>query len=234
MDSNVPGWEPVEDRTYGKLVRASGSRETYLPTTPSPPPSLRKVVMRQPRYPHQCESDTLVIPNPSVNLNVEFPLQKIISPKKQLFIDEEEYDIDEYCPIEDPRNPFHKDYLKLKELGDGFISRRAGTFSQKHPKTIRQNAPDNQYSMHGRSSSRGVSPNQRANIEPLIISRKSINGVSKTCASSNSIKSYQLPHVKRHNLKENLPLDEYNYCSKCDLAYQRKPNLREQTHTPFN
>jgi hypothetical protein len=25
------------------------------------------------------------------------------------------------CPIEDPRNPYHNDYLKLKELSDGHL-----------------------------------------------------------------------------------------------------------------
>ena len=35
----------------------------------------------------------------------------------------------ESCPLEDPRNPFHQEYLKLKEKADGDLDIKSGVFS---------------------------------------------------------------------------------------------------------
>ena len=103
------------------------------------------------------ESRRLIVQNPNENLRVEYPMRKVISDNKNGQPEPQERDIvyssperrpqpntytryispqatmktsgTESCPLEDPRNPYHQEYLKLKEKADGDLDIKSGVFS---------------------------------------------------------------------------------------------------------
>ena len=102
------------------------------------------------------DSRRLIIRNPEENLRVEFPMKKVIVSESQEGRERDTRytsperrppsytryvqpahdsrntnngESSESCPLEDPRNPYHQEYLKLKEKADGELDIKSGVFS---------------------------------------------------------------------------------------------------------
>lgn len=137
-------WKPYETEREGRLSNYNPHKatnlQTYYPET-SPiqrpgEPIIRRVTLSRQNSPEREHKNFEVIQN----YNTEEPEKahddynppnldhyKIYQSKEEMeraqepnpYTKEELQELDQSCPIEDPRNPYHEEYLRLKALYDG-------------------------------------------------------------------------------------------------------------------
>jgi hypothetical protein len=136
------------------------------------------------------------------------------------------------CPIEDPRNPYHKEYLKLKQLNDGHL--KLENLNHSNP-TKQRNSPTKSNVFRGTNLFRNPSNGQSA--APKQISKKlknsnqgpsvPVNSKAQSPSDSQSnnvgynpdLLQPPLPKVGPRDTSGD-PLDEYHYCDDCDVAFK--------------
>jgi hypothetical protein len=99
------------------------------------------------------------------------------------------------CPIEDPRNPFHAEYLKLKALSDGHL-REASMISHAPSQNISQISQAAPYSKHTPPAS--ISHNGDASVADYPVSRLSTTSRPPTQIRRVST-NRGTPHVHSHS-----------------------------------
>ena len=159
------------------------------------------------------------------------------------------------CPIEDPRNPFHQEYLRLKRLNDGHLkldnapratpsNRKRGVFSARG--MFQENSPQ----------INKTAANESENPLQASLTRKESEEPKRTLSRSRNQETAQRPYQTANpsigfiNNRENLPplpevdgggygkkkvtLDQYHYCDECDLAFKEGPpqNSMHLTRVP--
>lgn len=129
------------------------------------------------------------------------------------------------CPIEDPRNPYHADYLKLKAAADGHLKEES----------LQQNnifrVPELKRSNHqGRrkiwdSDETGLD-SSKGKTTPY----NSINTSSKL--SGRPMSSVPLPEVHRNPPTDGI-VDNYHYCEDCDVAFKKAKHCGDAIVTGY-
>lgn len=137
-------WRPYETEREGRLSSYAphndGNIQTYYPeTTPIQQPGghvIRRVTLSRQNSPKRNQNNFEVVNNyeplePEKNHNNFNPPNldhyKLYQSKEEAeketeqnpYTKEEQEELDQSCPIEDPRNPYHEEYLRLKALYDG-------------------------------------------------------------------------------------------------------------------
>lgn len=110
------------------------------------------------------------------------------------------------CPIEDPRNPYHHEYLKLKVKRDGHLKEEKPNIFENGRKKIWEDHE--------------MKDDEVGSNTPF----NSKNNNKKLKRVRNDLEYPPLPEVNEIP-KNDKEVDKFHYCEDCDLAF-KKPELR--------
>lgn len=137
------------------------------------------------------------IPNPELRKKKGYTFESKLKPG----------DIGIQCPIEDPRNPYHHEYLKLKATKDGHLkedSLKENRFKgEKNPKSP------------GRKK---IWDSEEMNNLDMNGSKTPFNSKSQN-RKGNALLDPPLPEVRRE-AEDPKEVDKYHYCDDCDVAFK--------------
>lgn len=124
------------------------------------------------------------------------------------------------CPIEDPRNPYHADYLKLKAAADGHLKEESMQNNNifRAPQ-LKRGSNDGARRKIWESDENG-SDISRGKHTPF----NSINKNPKM--AGRPMASIALPEVSKRIPKDGI-VDNYHYCEDCDVAFKKAKNCGE-------